>query len=61
MLLNFDKMVPELFSESCVSNLGLAKFDIEAVTHYLVIYGTSLVISTFINQFGWNYLLMFST
>jgi len=46
--------VQELLSESCLANLGLGKFDIEAVTLYIMIYGSSTVISTFVNQFRWN-------
>jgi len=53
--------VQELFLEICFSNLGLAKFDMEAVTLYIMTYGSSFVISTFIYQFGWKWLLKFST
>jgi hypothetical protein len=50
--LNFDKIrCKSLLSESCLANLGLAKFDVEAVT-LLMIYGSSTVISTFVNRFG---------
>ena len=61
ILLNFYKMVQELFSEICLPNLGLAKIDIEPAILYIVIYRSSFVISTFINQLVWNYLLTFST